>query len=225
MHAVDTSDEEFFIGSVNVNGYSHDAKWYETVNVKNIDIHFQLDTGAKRNVLSSADLKKIDKSLKVVPTFSPVKSFSGHYIRCTDTVILPCVWKEAMLPYVKFYIIDQTVNPVLGSDTCSKLGLIQRIHSIERKNRAVPYAIPQDYQDLFSGLGCLPGTYSIKVDKNIQPVIHPPRKIPIALKDKVKEELDRMEREGVIVKKREPTRWVNPMVTVTKPKWKDQDLH
>ncbi|XP_056000463.1 uncharacterized protein K02A2.6-like [Ostrea edulis] len=47
-----------------------------------------------------------------------------------------------------------------------------------------------------------------------------PRKIPLALKDKVKDELDRMEREGVIVKQREPTKWVNSMVTVTKPNGK-----
>ncbi|XP_062574225.1 uncharacterized protein K02A2.6-like [Saccostrea cucullata] len=173
MHAVDTSDEEFFIGSVNVNGDNHDVEWYETVKVKDTYIHFQLDTGAKCNVLSSADLKKIDKNWKVTPTCSPLKSFSGHNIRCA--------------------------------------GLVQRIHSIERKNRTVPHGISQDYQDLFSGLGCLPGTYSIKVDENIQPVIHPPRKIPIALRDKVKEELDRMEREGVIVKQREPTKWINSM--------------
>lgn len=95
-------------------------------------------------------------------------------------------------------------------------------HHRERRNRAVPLAIPKDYQDLFSGLGCLQGTYSIKVDENIQPVIHvhPPRKIPIALRDTVKDELDRMERERVIVKQREPTRLVNSMVTVTKPNGK-----
>lgn len=85
MHAVDTSDEEFFIGSVNVNGYNHDAEWYETVKVNNTNIHFQLDTGAKCNVLSSADLKKIDKSLKVVPTFSPLKSL---YWYCFTTLCL-----------------------------------------------------------------------------------------------------------------------------------------
>lgn len=36
---------------------------------------------------------------------------------------------------------------------------------------------------------------------------------------KVKEELDRMEL-GVIVEQREPTRWVNYIVTVTKPNGK-----
>lgn len=40
------------------------------------------------------------------------------------------------------------------------------------------------------------------------------------MRDKVKEELDRMELEGVIVKQGEPTRWFNYMVTVTKPNGK-----
>lgn len=92
-----------------------------------------------------------------------------------------------MLSYVKFYIIDQIVNPVLGADTCFMLGLVHRIHIIERRNSAVAHGIPQDYQDLFSGHGCLKGTYSIKVDENIQPVIHPSCNIPIALRDKVKD--------------------------------------
>lgn len=114
--------------------------------VKNTYIHLQLDTGAKCNVLASTDLKKIDKNLKAVLTFSQLKSFYGHYIRCAGTVLLPYVWKDAVLSYVKFYIIDQTVNPVLGAYTCSMLGLVHRMHSIERRNRAVLHGIPHDYQ-------------------------------------------------------------------------------
>lgn len=73
MHAVDSSDKEFFFGSLNVNGDNYDAERYETVKMKNTNIHFTLDTEAKCNVLSSADLKKIDKNFKVVLTLSPLK--------------------------------------------------------------------------------------------------------------------------------------------------------
>ena len=58
---------------------------------------------------------------------------------------------------------------------------------------------------------------SIQIDKSVTPVIHPPRKVPYAYKDKVKEELDRMESEGVIIRQTEPTQWVNSMITVVKP--------
>ncbi|MEE4248366.1 MAG: reverse transcriptase family protein, partial [Kangiellaceae bacterium] len=49
------------------------------------------------------------------------------------------------------------------------------------------------------------------------PVVNPPKKIPFALQEKVKAELQRMESLGVIQKVAEPTEWVNSLVTVHKP--------
>ena len=76
----------------------------------------------------------------------------------------------------------------------------------------------EQYLDLFQGLGCLPGEHTIKVDSSISPVVHPPRKVPVSLKEKIKEELDGMEKAGVKQKEqKEPTDWVNSMVAVVKP--------
>lgn len=69
---------------------------------------------------------------------------------------------------------------VLSGETSEEIGLLKRINSIEN-----------EYSE---GLGCLPGTYHIKIDPNATPVVQPPKRIPIALKSKVKEELQRMER-------------------------------
>ncbi len=41
------------------------------------------------------------------------------------------------------------------------------------------------------------------------PVIHPPRRVPVTLHGKLKQELGRMETFGVIVKQAEPTNCVN----------------
>ena len=51
-------------------------------------------------------------------------------------------------------------------------------------------------------------------------MVHPPRKIPFTLRQKVKEELDRMEKLGVIRKAEEPTEWVSSLVVVEKPNGK-----
>lgn len=64
----------------------------------------------------------------------------------------------------------------------------------------MPQDIEEKYKDCFEGLGCMPDTYSIKTDPEVRPVIYPPRKIPISMKEKVKTELKRMESEGVIKK-------------------------
>ena len=60
--------------------------------------------------------------------------------------------------------------------------------------------------------------YQIKIDPTVSRVVHPPRKIPLTQKEKVKEELDRMEKLGVVRKAEEPTGWVRFLVFVEKPK-------
>ena len=72
--------------------------------------------------------------------------------------------------------------------------------------------IHEKYADCFEGLGRISKPYHIKIDKDAEPVIHPPRKIPTALIDRVKDELDDMESKRVIKKVKETTAWVNSMV-------------
>ena len=69
---------------------------------------------------------------------------------------------------------------------------------------------------MFEGIGCLEGSYHIKIDPSIPPVVNPPRKIPFAMRDKIKAELDRMERLNIITKVIEPSEWVNSIVVTEK---------
>ena len=46
----------------------------------------------------------------------------------------------------------------------------------------------------------------------MNPVIHPPRKLPAALRERVKDKLHAMESQGGIKKVTQPTPWVNSMV-------------
>jgi hypothetical protein len=131
---------------------------------------------------------------------------------------------------IYFLVVDINAKPIVGAKACEMLNLIQRIpvnrvkqgHSDESSatKSAVDKNIPKDvqkkYGDLFKGLGSLPGEHTIRIDPHVQPIAHPPRKVPPALKEKVKRELDRMERDGVVVKQQELTPSVNSMVTVTK---------
>ena len=68
------------------------------------------------------------------------------------------------------------------------------------------------YPEQFDKMGKLPGKYHIVLERGSQPVIHTPRKCPIHLKDKLKQELDDMEQKGIIKKMTEPTDWVSSIV-------------
>jgi hypothetical protein len=69
---------------------------------------------------------------------------------------------------------------------------------------------------VFEGLGCLPGEHKICNDDKRTPVVHACRKVPFALRKKLKEELGRMEKMDVITKMDEPTEWVSSLVIVVK---------
>ena len=57
----------------------------------------------------------------------------------------------------------------------------------------------------------------MQLKPEVQPVVHAARKVTVAVREKVKAELDRMEKFKVISKVDEPTTWVNSMVVVPKP--------
>jgi hypothetical protein len=73
-----------------------------------------------------------------------------------------------------------------------------------------------EYEDVFKGLGCIAKNYKIHLKDDVKPVIHAPRKVPVSLREKLHQELQRCEKMGVIEKISEPTEWVNSLVLVPK---------
>ena len=54
-------------------------------------------------------------------------------------------------------------------------------------------------------LDCMDGQYHMEVDEAVRPVVHSPRKVPVALRDRSKEELDKLVRGAIITPVTEPT--------------------
>ena len=100
-------------------------------------------------------------------------------------------------------------DTILGREACEALNLIKRIDSVQKD-------ILEDYKDLFGGIGCITKNYHLHVDPEVRPQVDPPRTVPHAIHTAVKEELDRMADLGVIVRQKEPTKWVNSMTVVRK---------
>lgn len=75
----------------------------------------------------------------------------------------------------------------------------------------------KDYPDVFEGTGKLESQYKLEVNDGATPVVHPLRRVPIALQVKLKEEWDRIQSLGIIEQVTEPTPWVSSLVTVQKP--------
>ena len=78
--------------------------------------------------------------------------------------------------------------------------------------------ILKEYNDVFKGVGTLPGgSYHIRLKEQYRPVQHPPRSVPIAMQTTYKTELERLTKEGIITEVKEHTEWINSIVPVMKP--------
>ena len=109
--------------------------------------------------------------------------------------------------------------PVLGANACQQMDLItvnkediRQVTALENKVDLI-----DEYKDVFNDdVGCFPGEVHIETDPTVQPVISPPRKVPFALKPRLKIELGNLTAKGVIAPVTEPTDWVSSMAIATK---------
>jgi len=108
-----------------------------------------------------------------------------------------------------------------------KLDLIQCTDTDRKSRKTQPRSVDliktdpvlREFQDCFSEKpGRLPNPVSLELDESVSPVIHPPRKIPIALFEPAKEKLLEMEQDGMIVKEEGHTPWVSSMLVIDKKK-------
>ena len=203
----DTSYSYLFLDGITLEANAVTNDWMQEIKVENTPINFKLDTAAQANIIPLNMLRSISTG-PLQPSTVRLKSYSQHTIKPEGQINLKCTVKDKCVN-LAFQVVNLDASPILGKDACVELGLIKRL-PIDSVN------LKKDYADLCKGLGQLPGVYKIKLKPNTVPVIQPPRRIPHAIRDKVKEELDRMESLGVIVKQREPTPWVNGMVVVQK---------
>ena len=77
-------------------------------------------------------------------------------------------------------------------------------------------SVKSEFQDAFEGLGRFPDPYKISTKPEVEPVIQPPRSIPMNLHARLRGKLDEMERDGIIAKVDSPTDWVQWNLDLTK---------
>jgi hypothetical protein len=215
---VESSDEEieYHIDAIETARVKDEAHTNVKLNGKTTRV--KIDTGAKINVMKISVLEKIQENVEIRPQNAVViKAYGGEKFSTLGTAHLACSHNGAGYG-LTFHIIprDRPGSTLLGLNDSLKLGLVKlskEVHVVNTEEKEF-----EDYKHLFdnSKLGKLPVAYKMQVDKNMEPVVKPPRKIPMAMVDSVKEELERMEDIGVIKQVEEATEWVSSMVAAKK---------
>ena len=93
------------------------------------------------------------------------------------------------------YAHDASIEPVLSADQ-----LVKKFHRV--------------FSD---GVGKLPEEYHMTLDEMVKPVQHPPRRVSVAIRERLRETLDDFERRQIVARVTTPTSWISSMVVVPKP--------
>ena len=188
------SDEEYsdedvaFLGSVESTGA---CPWMTEVRVDNQKSVFKIDTGADVTAIpakfyTQGQFSKLSRATKTL--YGPGGTALKVNGKCTATLS-----KGNKSTQEEVYVVDGLRTPLLG------------------------LTVKREFPNLFSGLGKMEGEYTIVLRPGAKPFsLSTPRRISLPLMPKVREELTRMEQQGVISKVEEPTAWCAPMVVVPK---------
>ena len=130
-----------------------------------------------------------------------------HY----GTIDLDIMLKDYMTRATFF--VAETPGPIILGLPSTKQMKIITIHQIKTQNIKTISDLTNMYPERLENLEC---TYHIVTDTTIPPVVHAPRRTLILMIHEIKEELDQIERTGIIEKVREPTDWVSSLVYVRK---------
>uniref|UniRef100_A0A3B3C9Q2 Gypsy retrotransposon integrase-like protein 1 n=1 Tax=Oryzias melastigma TaxID=30732 RepID=A0A3B3C9Q2_ORYME len=207
---VEDDDNTLFLGAVSAG--THPNNWKKTVEVNGKNVIFKLDTGADVTVIPAATYSK-DLHGQLAKAEKALCGPGGEALKVKGQFDAVMKYKDRTTTQ-PVYVIQRLSTPLLGFPAISALGLLHLVDSVKE----LEDDMKKSYPKVFTGLGLLKGEYKIKLKEGAKPyALSLPRRVPLPLYDKVKAELERMEKMGVIEAIEEPTEWCAGMVVAPKP--------
>ena len=145
---------------------------------------------------------------------TPIKQFGMCSVRLS--------FKDRSL-VCKFFVVEHD-TALVGINDSEKLGLVNVNFDMVRNvidegtEESFKCEIEGEYPELFKGIGLMDGEISIKLKDGAVPHVEPIHRVPHAMQEPLKLELDKLVSEGILHKVdiSEPIEWLNSFVCVKK---------
>ncbi|KAJ8405712.1 hypothetical protein AAFF_G00316920 [Aldrovandia affinis] len=209
---MDTDDdyEVAFLGSMTAD--AGDSPWMTEVKMDNHNTVLKIDTRADvttvpETLYTQGQFSKLERATLVLkgPGRVPLKvkgKFTATLSKRNKTT------KEDV------YVMEGLSTPLLSRPAAKALQLVARLEDVSLDSKET---IKQEFPKLFSGLSKMEGEYNIVLKPAGGKAFLPLKaQAHLPLLPKIKDELHRMEKQGVISKVEEPTEWCAPMMVVPK---------
>ena len=169
---------------------------------------FKIDTGADVSIISLSEFKALHPKPQIKKSIAILRGPGG--VIANEVEFTAPVIRNAQSHSFRCFVVDAETDNLLSREAATRLALVQRLHSVQN-NASDP---------LFSELDSHPvrcKPVHITLNEDAQPYsLSTARRVPFPLMSKVKEELSRLQKAGVIEVISEPTDWCAPIVPVLK---------
>lgn len=204
------------------------SKFQICLKINDISLGFEIDSGSPVTIISDGDKQQHFRDTKLNSTNTKLVSYCGTQIQVLGFIVVR-VNSGIQCRDLKLYVVQSNRKPLLGREWLRELKLNwNEIFSNSQSEKTV--ASIQQHQTL-NNIEKLKAKYSnvfeksmgkiqnvqahIRLKSNVQPIFIKARKIPFALLESVENELDDLEKSGII-KKVESSRWATPIVPIRK---------
>ena len=193
-----------FLGAVS-SKMTSDRPWEVKLKVAGRLVPFKLDSGADVTIMSETCYKSLKSQPSLIPTDVYLVSV-GSRLKCTGKFVTK-VMSKGTLYTLDIYVVQNAKCNLLSRSASQAMGFLQVVLNEATKGHQV-------YGEI-GLMKCKPVTIKLKPDATPYN-LSVARRVPLPLLSKVKEELVRMEQNGVVQHVTEPTEWCSPMVPVLK---------
>lgn len=215
----DDANSYEFLGEVSS---QNNAQWKANLKLNGQKVYFKLDTGADETCIPLCTYESMKSKLPVM------KKSKKELHACDGKKLDICgrftvtIETDEKITVQDVYVIKGLHHALLGGPAIRALNLFQKtefVETVKTSDEAEPNKKwKNESPKLFKGLGRIKNEYTIKLKSDAQPyAVNTPRKIAHPRLPKVKKELNRMEKMGVISKIETYTEWCSHMVVVPKP--------
>ena len=173
--------------------------WEVILPINGTKVQFKIDTGADITILDKNTYQSLLHKPEIQRTSASLSS-PGGIVRCSGEFMAHTTYRGHNYQF-KVIVAEGGSNLLSRSAACS-MGMVSRLESVQ-----------------VFGSGGLMKTSPVKIhmDENAKPyAVNVARRIPFPIMEKVKAELQRLERHNVIRPVNEPSEWCAPIVPVVK---------
>ena len=197
-----------------------------TIRISEAETTAIVDSGASCNLLGTdklASLRGLGLQTTVVPCRQALYAYgSTQPLKLAGQFTVPTSINGKTIP-TTFVVIDGPGDILLGKTSSELFGAIHfdttlHTNSVTNEDQAFRLSLQQHFPAVFEGVGKLRGHQAtIHLDPTVTPVAQRPRRVPFALRPKVRDHLKDLMEKDIIEKVDGPSPWVSSVVVTPKP--------